>query len=135
MAIASSSETEVLRRLVEASNVTVRVFDDLSLPEITALTDRARLFIGNDSGIAHMAAAVGTPAVVIFGPSNRDHWFPWTDAPNRMVYNELPGRPCPIGICSGPSQSTCIHNIETDKVLAAANELLSLADAKKEPKY
>ena len=43
---------------------------DLSLPEVTALVARARLFVGNDSGIAHIAAAVGAPSVVIFGSSN-----------------------------------------------------------------
>jgi ADP-heptose:LPS heptosyltransferase len=56
------------------------------LPEITALASKAQIFIGNDSGIAHIAAAVNTPSVVIFGASNINHWQPWTDAPNEIVY-------------------------------------------------
>ena len=64
----------------------VEAFTDLSLPEVTALLARARLFIGNDSGIAHIAAAVETPSVVIFGSSNTAHWRPWANAPAEVVH-------------------------------------------------
>jgi ADP-heptose:LPS heptosyltransferase len=37
---------------------------------------RARLYIGNDSGITHLAAAVGTPVLALFGPSNPAIWAP-----------------------------------------------------------
>jgi heptosyltransferase II len=42
----------------------------LSLPELAAITSRASLYIGNDSGTTHLASAVGTPVVAIFGPTN-----------------------------------------------------------------
>lgn len=128
VAVASKEETEVLERLKVASNAPIVTFDDLSLPEITALASRAKVFIGNDSGIAHIAAAVDTPVVVIFGPSNRDHWYPWTDAPNRVVFNQRSGQPCPVGICSPHEQATCIHAIDPDEVFTAANELLRPSD-------
>src|SRR5437899_12460168 len=47
------------------------------LDEIKNLLANATLFIGNDSGPAHMAAAFGLPVVVIFGSSNIDVWRPW----------------------------------------------------------
>jgi heptosyltransferase-3 len=47
------------------------------LSEVKALLSRAALFVGNDSGPAHMAAAFGVPVVVIFGASDRDIWRPW----------------------------------------------------------
>ncbi|MEO7673564.1 MAG: glycosyltransferase family 9 protein, partial [Pyrinomonadaceae bacterium] len=81
VAIAAKNEGALLESLVAKSSVPIKTFDDLSLPQITALASRAKLFVGNDSGIAHIAAAVQTPSVVIFGSSNRDHWRPWTDAP------------------------------------------------------
>src|SRR4029078_13003431 len=90
VAVGSEPESKTLDNLRELSAVPVITFDDLSLPEITALASRASLFVGNDSGIAHIAAAVNTPVVVIFGSSNRDHWHPWTDAPNEMVYKQFP---------------------------------------------
>ena len=48
-----------------------------SLSEIKSLLARAALFVGNDSGPAHMAAAFGVPSVVIFGPSDPAIWGPW----------------------------------------------------------
>src|SRR5207248_8336790 len=47
------------------------------LAEIKRLLAGASLFLGNDSGPAHMAAAFGLPVVVLFGPSNVDVWSPW----------------------------------------------------------
>lgn len=51
-----------------------------SLSELKALLARSVLFIGNDSGPAHMAAAFGLPVVVFFGTSDREVWGPWRTA-------------------------------------------------------
>jgi len=88
VAVAAANEEAVLRAVKGSASVPVITFSDLSLPEITALAARSRLFVGNDSGIAHIAAAVGKPCVVIFGSSNIDHWRPYTDAPNEVVSAE-----------------------------------------------
>ena len=48
-----------------------------SLSEIKRLLTSAALFVGNDSGPAHMAAAFGVPSIVIFGPSDPAIWGPW----------------------------------------------------------
>jgi ADP-heptose:LPS heptosyltransferase len=50
------------------------------LAEIKALLAGAALFVGNDSGPAHMAAAFGVPSIVIFGPSDPEIWGPWRTA-------------------------------------------------------
>lgn len=47
------------------------------LSEVKSLVAGASLFLGNDSGPAHMAAAFGLPSVVIFGPSDENVWAPW----------------------------------------------------------
>jgi heptosyltransferase-2 len=49
---------------------------DMPLPRVAALLARAGLFIGHDSGISHLAAAVGAPCVVLFGPTDPDIWAP-----------------------------------------------------------
>ncbi len=65
----------------------------LDLPELAALIDRAKLFIGVDSVPMHMAAALRTPSVVLFGPSNLQQWSPW-QAPHILLwagnYRSLP---------------------------------------------
>ena len=55
----------------------------LGLPETAACIERCRLYVGNDSGLMHMAAAVGTPTLGLFGPSDDRCYAPWgahTDA-------------------------------------------------------
>ncbi len=87
--ITSPNEKDLIDKINEKTSSFFHGFCDLSLQEVTALAKRAKIFIGNDSGIAHIAAAVQTSTVVIFGSSNRDNWRPWTDAPNEIVYEEM----------------------------------------------
>lgn len=54
-----------------------RTVSGAPLPELACLLRDASLFIGNDSGPAHMAAAFGVPEVVFFGPSDAEIWSPW----------------------------------------------------------
>lgn len=124
VAIAAKHERAVLDRLAAASRVPVLTFDDLTLPEITALASKAKLFIGNDSGIAHIASAVNTPSVVIFGSSNRNHWRPWTDAPNEIVFHPLECQPCPGYECKVFGEPRCILSVPPENVIAAIDRLL-----------
>ncbi|MGB7209963.1 MAG: glycosyltransferase family 9 protein [Pyrinomonadaceae bacterium] len=124
VAIAARNETAILERLVAESNVPVTTFNGLSLQEITAVAAHAELFVGNDSGIAHIAAAVNTPSVVIFGSSNRDHWRPWTDAPNEIVYEEFPCQPCPGYVCSEFGEPKCILSVRSESVFDAIDNIL-----------
>ncbi len=119
VAIAARHERAVLADLATASGVPVVMFDDLTLPEITALASRAKLFVGNDSGIAHIAAAVNTPSVVIFGSSNRDHWRPWTDSPYEIVFQEFACQPCPGYECKEFGEPRCILSVTVDQVTSA----------------
>jgi ADP-heptose:LPS heptosyltransferase len=54
-----------------------RIFSNEPLDRVKSLLAGAQLFIGNDSGPAHIAAAFGVPVVVLFGPSDSVVWAPW----------------------------------------------------------
>lgn len=54
-----------------------RVYRNAPLAQVKSVLAGAQLFIGNDSGPAHIAAAFGVPVVVLFGPSNPVTWAPW----------------------------------------------------------
>ncbi|MBX3294832.1 MAG: glycosyltransferase family 9 protein [Acidobacteria bacterium] len=125
VAVASKSESGVLDELVARSNVPVTTFDDLSLPEITALASRAKIFVGNDSGIAHISAAVGTPTLVIFGSSNRDHWRPWGDSPSETVFEEFDCQPCPGYRCEVFGEPRCILSVNVTSVISRVDRLLT----------
>jgi len=98
------------------------------LPEVTALAARSRLFVGNDSGIAHIAAAVRTPSVVIFGSSNVAHWRPWTNAPAEVVREEMPCAPCPGYTCSEFDVPQCIRRVSVERVNEAIERVLGSRD-------
>ncbi|CNI70721.1 putative lipopolysaccharide core biosynthesis protein [Yersinia frederiksenii] len=63
----------------------INLSGQLALPELAVLIDNAKLFIGVDSVAMHMAAALQTPAVVLFGPSNLNQWHPW-QAPHTLLW-------------------------------------------------
>jgi heptosyltransferase-3 len=124
IAVAAPHETEVINTLQKSSSAEIKAFTDLSLPEVTALCARARLFVGNDSGIAHIASAVGCPSVVIFGSSNVMHWRPWAKAPAAIVREELPCQPCPGYSCSEFDAPECIRRVTIESVNEAIEQIL-----------
>ncbi|MFN2644491.1 MAG: putative lipopolysaccharide heptosyltransferase III [Burkholderiales bacterium] len=97
----------------------------LSLKELGALTSRARLFIGVDSMPMHLAAAMGTPTVALFGPSGEHEWGPWT-AKRRVITTTHSCRPCGLDGCGGGKVSECLTQLPVDAVHAAARELLAM---------
>lgn len=125
IAVAGPGEPAVLEALAGHSRVPVITFNDLRLPEITALASKASIFVGNDSGIAHIAAAVGTPSVVIFGSSNRVHWRPWTDAPNEIVYEKFDCQPCPGHTCEVYGTPKCILSVRPESVFESIDRVLA----------
>ncbi len=124
VAVATREEREVLETLRQTSRAPVTIFDDLSLPEITALASRTKIFVGNDSGIAHIAAAVNTPTVVIFGASNVNHWRPWTNAPNEIVYAEKACNHQLDEIRKGSENPKCIRCVDVKEVCEAIGRVL-----------
>jgi heptosyltransferase-3 len=96
----------------------------LSLKELGALAQRARLFVGVDSAPMHIAAAMGTPVVALFGPSGELEWGPW-GVPHRVVTSTAhPCRPCGIDGCGGSKISECLTTLPVTRVMAAISELL-----------
>jgi predicted lipopolysaccharide heptosyltransferase III len=126
VAIAASNEQALLEQLRSATSVNFATFA-LSLPEVTALAAGSKLFVGNDSGIAHIAAAVGTPSVVVFGSSNIAHWRPWNSAPAEVVFEEMPCQPCHGYFCEQFAQPECILRVPVGRVAATIERVLNRA--------
>lgn len=124
VAIVSPKERAAMDLLTRESTARVYGLDDLSLPEVTALASRARLFVGNDSGIAHIAAAAGAPCVVIFGSSNVAHWRPWTTYPYEVVREELACQPCHGYFCAEFEKPECILRVPVERVVGAVDRVL-----------
>ncbi len=116
----------------------------LSLPSVGYLLSRAALYVGTDTAVSHMAAALGVPAVVLFGPSNPVKWGPWpkdwslaSPSPWRSKGSQRRGNvmllqgegdcvPCLHEGCERHinSLSDCLQTLPAERVIRAAAELL-----------
>lgn len=100
------------------------VIDSFTLSEMMALIAGASLFVGNDSGPAHIAAALERPMVVIFGSSNDEVWHPWTTSPHQVVRHRLPCVPCAGYTCHAFPEPECIKRVEVREVIQAIHNVL-----------
>ncbi len=122
----SEDELAMVRRIADlAGQPLIDLSGRLSLKQLAALTARARLFIGVDSAPMHIAAAMGTPVVALFGPSGDREWGPW-QVPHRVIASSAhPCRPCGNDGCGGGKVSECLTSIPVESVLDAALDLLN----------
>ncbi len=121
---AAPQETAFIDEILsKAASKPLNLAGRLSLKELGALTARAQLFIGVDSMPMHLAAAMGTPTVALFGPSSEDEWAPW-NVEQRIVTTTHSCRPCRVDGCGGSKVSECLMFLPVDAVHAAARELL-----------
>ena len=97
----------------------VRNLCGLTTPrESAALLERARIFVGHDSGPMHLAAAVGTPCVAVFSARNMPGpWFPYGNI-HRVIYHSVPCAGCRLDRCR-QFNKTCITSIGVNEVYEA----------------
>jgi heptosyltransferase III len=96
----------------------------LSIGELMAVIADAKVFIGNDSGPAHIAAAVKTPLVVLFGPASSVRWRPWTEECAELVQNDFACNPCAMYTCTEFAEPECIRSITIEQVMKAVDNVL-----------
>lgn len=105
------------------------IADSLDLRELIAIIAGSSLFVANDTGPTHIAAALGKKSVVIFGASDSKVWSPWKTE-SRLVENPFPCSQCPRGECESLGASQCIYSISVEQVREACEALLASARAK-----
>ncbi len=122
-------ESAALDSVARAAKTSVRRLEGASLGQYAAAIAGARLFLGNDSGPAHMAAALGRPLVVVFGSSSSAIWGPWprhtVGRTAEVVQNPYPCNPCPGDHCYCFAQPECIRSVGVDQVRRAVERVLA----------
>jgi len=121
-------EKSIVGRILAQAPGAVDLSGQLTLREMGALAARARLFFGVDSAPMHIAAAMGTPVVALFGPSDERAWGPWRVA-HRVITTAHPCRPCNNDGCGGGKVSECLTRLPVDSAHSAVNELLAAGRA------
>ncbi len=88
------------------------------LRRFAAVAARCELYLGNDTGTTHVAAALGRPVVVVFGSSNPVAWRPWGTR-YLVVGSDRACIPCPGYRCLHYPQPRCIRDVGVNQVLEA----------------
>ncbi len=89
----------------------------------------AKTVISNDSGLMHIAAAIGTPAIGIFGPTSPYHWAPLNGlAATIKRATDLPCQPCHRPVCT-QNDHHCMRDIPASQVVEVAQGVMAAADA------
>ncbi len=145
--VGASDSAEAADEIKELADVRSLV-GSTSLPELAAVISRAKLVIGADSGVVHIAAAVDTPVIAIFGPSNHEAWKPFGaqvisgNAPASIsgttfvIRCDLPCAPCfysgyALGRREGCALRTCLDEVRSQHVAKIATQILTNSGAPK----
>jgi len=95
---------------------------DLRLMETATLIERSVLFIGSDSGLAHVAAACGTPLIALYGPQDPRRFKPWSTRAITL-HKPVPCFPCKQRVCVVP-HNPCVNLIFVEEVMRSTEAVL-----------
>lgn len=122
MLLEGPADERQVAQVRSALTVSVPVIRELSLSIVAGVLAHAALYVGHDSGMTHLAAALSIPAVACFGPTQASRW-----APRGPMVSVISGRPC---VCAGWSNvetcrdKFCLQIPVEDMIEACRNQLL-----------
>jgi 3-deoxy-D-manno-octulosonic-acid transferase/heptosyltransferase-1 len=117
----TGSEKESIEKITTRMQAkAVNLAGETTLPELAYLYQKALLLVTTDSGPMHLAAAVGTPVVALFGPTDPQRTGPYGDG-HIIIRSDLPCSPCLRKECP---TTKCMQDILPEQVLAAIKERL-----------
>ncbi len=117
----TEGERELLLRIRQAAGSDAALVCGASLAELAGLQQAVDVVVTNNTGPAHLAAAVGTPVVVLYALTNPQH-APWA-APSRVLSADVPCRNCFKSVCAS-GDHRCLRDVSPRQVVDAATELL-----------
>ena len=119
----STDELPIVRSVEEQMTTrAINLAGKTSLGGLAALIDILDLFISNDTGPAHIANAVGTPSITIFGPADYQRWVPLNQSLHPVVRHPVACSPCGFWDC--PIDHRCLRKVYPRSVIEAAGDLL-----------
>jgi ADP-heptose:LPS heptosyltransferase len=106
----------------------VNIAGMLTVRETAAILECCRMYIGNDTGAMHLAAAVGTPCVAIFSAQDwPGRWYPYGNK-NIVLRNSVPCEGCKLKQCN--NNSLCLKKISIESVTDACKKLIEVNENK-----
>jgi heptosyltransferase-2 len=128
--IGGPDEKQMAADIARADPAHIRDLTGSDLRNAILALAAATVAVSNDSGLLHVAAALGTPVIGIFGPTSAWHWGPLNPiAATIETARELPCRPCHKPICR-LHHHLCMRELTVDRVAGAIEEALATASTR-----
>ena len=121
--VAGPSDIEIVERLRLKVKDNFILADRLPLPGLAAIIKRCNLFVGNDSGITHLAAAVGTRTIAIFGSTDSNIWGPRGEQV-RILCKKFHCNPCLPDTRRNCFSPVCLDTVTVDDVIREVRSIL-----------
>ncbi len=125
----SQADVDFNLSICNESNCKIHMVEGFNLCETAALYQQAAILIAVDTMSIHLASAMKTPVVAIFGPTDEHNWAPW-NVPHQIVAlgeHDSPSfacRPCGNDGCGGSKISNCLHAIDANMVYSSMQALI-----------
>jgi ADP-heptose:LPS heptosyltransferase len=122
----TAGEATLTRRVAQAMQFPVLdLAGRTTLGGVAALIARARLLVANDTGVSHLAAALGTPSVIVCSGADPARWAPLDRTRHRVLHHPVDCRPCTHAEC--PIGHPCALGVSAERVLAEAKRFATCA--------
>lgn len=124
---AGPNDGEAINTVLKHSFSNIKVLRSLPLRQLASIITLCSLFIANDAGPMHIAVAVGTPTIGLFGPGEENIWFPYQGKDGHMALRkDVPCHPCHLDFCNreGDGYMECMKLLSVQEVFDAATAVL-----------
>jgi len=119
---AGPGDDDAVREVVSHLFADVKVLRALPLRQLAAIIASCRVYVTNDAGPMHIAAAVGTPTIGLFGPGEENIWFPYSmEEGHEALRKHVPCHPCHLDVCSREAEvyMECMKLLSVEEVFHA----------------
>jgi lipopolysaccharide heptosyltransferase II len=130
--VAGANDAESINVVLKNSISNIKVLSDLPLRQLAAVIAHCALFIANDAGPMHIAAALGVPTIGLFGPGEENIWFPYSPADGHVALRrDVFCHPCHLDFCNrdGEGYMECMKLLSVSDVFAAAERAFRFSQA------
>jgi len=128
------AEVDLEAVLQHGSQSRPQVVKTRTFQELITLLESAVIYIGNDSGVSHLAAFLGVPTLVIFGPSDPDRWCPF-GSHVRIVKAASPCNPCFDTDRPDCPERNCLEEITPDRIVEALEGMFDTGSVRPERRH
>ena len=120
---AGPQDKDVVAGVLRSARTGVVELPVMPLRSLAAVISHCDVYVTNDAGPMHIAAALNVPTIGLFGPGEEDIWFPYEEAEgHKALRKEVPCHPCHLDFCNreGAGYMECMFLLGVEEVLAAA---------------